>query len=246
MSRVSFRLATYNVHGCVGRDGRFAPERTARVVADLGADVAVLQEVVSGPGSDAGAASAFAAVAGSFDGHRAWAPTFETPRRVFGNLLLSRWPIVSSAVVDLAVHGREPRNAIDARLAAPFGTVEVIGTHLGLRARERREQANTLSRLVAESVGPGPLVLAGDLNAWHRFSVVSRTMRRVLGHWHRVATYPTTPWPVFALDVIMLRAADARLTVGRHMAPPARLASDHFPLVADLSFDADAAAPRVG
>ena len=39
------RVVSWNVHGCVGTDGRFLPERTAEALAALAPDVALLQEV---------------------------------------------------------------------------------------------------------------------------------------------------------------------------------------------------------
>ena len=38
------RVATYNVHGCVGTDGRHDPARVSAVIAELDADVIALQE----------------------------------------------------------------------------------------------------------------------------------------------------------------------------------------------------------
>ena len=38
------RVATYNVHACVGTDRRHDPERVASVVSELDADVVALQE----------------------------------------------------------------------------------------------------------------------------------------------------------------------------------------------------------
>jgi len=38
-------LATYNIHACVGADGRCDPQHTSNVVRELGADVVALQEV---------------------------------------------------------------------------------------------------------------------------------------------------------------------------------------------------------
>ena len=38
-------LATYNIRGCIGTDGRFEPERTVHVLKELNADVVALQEV---------------------------------------------------------------------------------------------------------------------------------------------------------------------------------------------------------
>ena len=41
-SRRPLRIATYNVHACVGRDGRHDPRRIADVIAELDADVVAL------------------------------------------------------------------------------------------------------------------------------------------------------------------------------------------------------------
>ncbi len=40
----TLRVATYNVHACVGTDRRHDPERVASVVSELDADVVALQE----------------------------------------------------------------------------------------------------------------------------------------------------------------------------------------------------------
>ncbi|HEY8580578.1 MAG TPA: endonuclease/exonuclease/phosphatase family protein, partial [Beijerinckiaceae bacterium] len=39
------RLLTWNVHRCVGTDGACAPERVAKVIADLNPDIVCLQEL---------------------------------------------------------------------------------------------------------------------------------------------------------------------------------------------------------
>ena len=38
-------IASYNVHRCIGRDGRHDPGRVAKVIEELRADVVALQEV---------------------------------------------------------------------------------------------------------------------------------------------------------------------------------------------------------
>ena len=42
---LSFKVATYNIHSCLGTDRKFAPERIAQVIAELDADLIGLQEV---------------------------------------------------------------------------------------------------------------------------------------------------------------------------------------------------------
>ncbi|WP_316977124.1 tryptophan-rich sensory protein [Shumkonia mesophila] len=236
MSPSRFRVASYNVHGCVGRDGVFAPERIVRVINEFKADVIALQEVVAPSDTDGVPGGALHLLTRSFVGHSVWAPAYHGVRHDFGNLLLSRWPIVTSAIVDLAVRRREPRNAIDARLAAPFGPLQVIATHLGLRAGERRRQVDTLHRLIKESDGPWPTLLAGDLNAWYPFSNILRLMGQQMPLRPSVVTFPT-PRPFLALDRILLRAPGGRMTVFRHHTEAARIASDHFPVVADIDLE---------
>ena len=48
-----FRIATYNIHKCRGVDGRVHPERIARVLEEVNADIVSLQEVVSHEGAAA-------------------------------------------------------------------------------------------------------------------------------------------------------------------------------------------------
>ncbi|MFY9944412.1 MAG: hypothetical protein WAK57_19745 [Desulfobacterales bacterium] len=40
------RVATYNVHDCAGRDGRFDPGRIIEVLTEICADLVALQEIM--------------------------------------------------------------------------------------------------------------------------------------------------------------------------------------------------------
>ena len=44
-----FRMATYNIHRCIGRDGKASPHRVAEVLRAIDADVVALQEVAYAP-----------------------------------------------------------------------------------------------------------------------------------------------------------------------------------------------------
>src|SRR5687767_13991784 len=45
------RIGSYNVHRCVGTDGRSNVDRVARVIVEMGCDTIWLQEVDSRPGA---------------------------------------------------------------------------------------------------------------------------------------------------------------------------------------------------
>jgi endonuclease/exonuclease/phosphatase family metal-dependent hydrolase len=141
---MALRLASYNVHSAVGRDGRCEPKRILDVIHEIDADVVALQEVEA---HDSGG-DMLAWLAGQ-TGMRAIAGT--TLRRhdgYFGNGLLTRREIKAIRLVDLSFRNREPRGAIDIDLACDSGaSVHVVATHLGLRPGERRQQVERLLEL---------------------------------------------------------------------------------------------------
>lgn len=191
------KLITWNLQWGRGMDGRVDIARQlaqARALADF--DVLCLQEVADGfpdlPGGAAG--NQFREIARSLPGFTAIegaatdVPGPAGSRRRFGNLLLSRLPV-------LQVHRHvlpwppEPgqagmaRVAIEATVRSAFGPLRLLTTHLeyyGTRAR--RAQIERLRELQREATahartaplsdeGPfatwprgGPALLAGDMN----------------------------------------------------------------------------------
>ena len=101
-------VATWNIHGAVGTDGRYAPARIVDVLGEIGADIVALQEVASEQEHstflrDLEHATGFHLVAGMLrqrHGHD------------FGNAVLSRHPVVSVDHLDLCVGSYEPRGPV--------------------------------------------------------------------------------------------------------------------------------------
>ena len=50
MSTVEFKLATWNIHRCIGGDGVQSRSRCAAVLQEIDADITILQEIESTPG----------------------------------------------------------------------------------------------------------------------------------------------------------------------------------------------------
>lgn len=222
-------IASYNTHGAVGIDRRFAPARIARVLAEIDADIVALQELQARAGGFdmleyLRAETGFHAIAG---------PTIKGSETEFGNGLLTRCPVASVEHVKLNVARREPRGAIDAVLDCGGWPLRVIATHLGLKPSERREQVTRL--LDAVRAGPQvPTVLLGDLNEWFLRGRPLRWLHDHFGESPAQATFPS-PVPLLALDRIWTAPANLLRRVRVHKSARARVASDHLPLVAELA-----------
>jgi endonuclease/exonuclease/phosphatase family metal-dependent hydrolase len=222
------RLATYNVHRAVGRDGRARPERILAVLEEIGADVVALQEVEAH--DDGGDMLAWLAAK---TGMRAIAGT--TMRRHdgdYGNGLLSRPPVHRVDLVDLSWRGREPRGAILADVDCGGGPLRVVATHLGLRPAERRAQVERLLQLFTWQ-DDQPAVLMGDLNEWLLWGRPLRHLHRHFAPTPAPRSFPSGR-PLFALDRVWTHPARLLRTLEAHRSPLARVASDHLPVVATI------------
>jgi endonuclease/exonuclease/phosphatase family metal-dependent hydrolase len=221
-------IATYNIHGAVGADHCFAPERIVSVLHEISADIVALQEVPLGGDNMPNVltmlqdSTGFMAVEGY---------TFSVAGRRYGNAVLTRYPIVATRSIDLSFGKHEPRCALDADLDCHGHPLRVIATHLGLRLAERREQIRRLLQVF--DTDQMPVILLGDVNEWF---VWGRALRWLVSHFEAVpapATFPSR-WPVLALDRIWIRPRHRLVHVEVHTTPLARVASDHLPLIAHI------------
>ncbi len=222
--------ATWNIHGGVGTDGRYAPERIVDVLKEIDADIVALQEVASEQAHenflrDLERATGFHLVAGLLRQRRG---------SDFGNAVLSRYPVQSVEHIDLCVDNYEPRGALDVCIDIGLPTpLRVMATHLGLRPGERREQVRRILAAV-ERDNPHPTLLMGDLNEWYLWG---RPLRWLHSHFREIPVAPPTfpaRRPMFALDRIWVSPAGSVRRLTRHASPLARVASDHLPLVAHI------------
>ena len=193
------KLLTWNIQWGRGIDGRVDLQRIVREVHRIGDfDLLCFQEVSAGypelegcDGSDQ-----FAALAARWPRHAAVAGTaVDAPapggaRRLFGNMIFSRFP-VGQVLRHLLPWPADPgvksmqRMALEATLDTPLGALRVVSTHLEYySARQRFAQVERLRELQREgaaqaraarpgSAGDGPFealprgapaLLAGDFN----------------------------------------------------------------------------------
>lgn len=236
------RIATYNVHSCIGRDGRCAPERIAAVIAEMDADVVCLQELDVGR-VRTGARDQAAEIARILAMHFHFNATIQKATGRYGDATLSKTPFALVRAGSFPEvprpFPRESRGAIWIETTLDGRLWQIINTHLGLGHSERRLQAR---RLISEWIVPAlartPVVVCGDFNSRPASMVhklLGEPLRDVFALSRRPhpRTFPTR-WPIVCLDYILV-SPDLRVQLAEcPKTPLAALASDHFPIVAEI------------
>jgi endonuclease/exonuclease/phosphatase family metal-dependent hydrolase len=229
------RVVTYNVHRCRGMDRRTRPDRVAAVLRDIDADVVALQEVVgAGPGGSSHIEEIGAALGMGW----VMAPARRLRDHQFGNVVLSRLPIVHHASQDITWKTCEPRCLQRADVDVYGHTLHVYNVHLGTAILERRHQAQRLATIVADRHVGGPKIVLGDFNEWMKgltTMLLSSRLKSVdlRSYLQRRRTYPGL-FPILHLDHIYYSGRVEILGVEMPRTRRTLVASDHLPLVANI------------
>jgi endonuclease/exonuclease/phosphatase family metal-dependent hydrolase len=224
------RVATYNVHRWTGLNGRAAPDaaRAGFVISELGVDVMALQEVLRPFDVE----DPLPRIADALHLHLAFVATRVHKRGEVGNAILSRWPITSVFALDLSFSRLERRSAVATQFQLEDRSFAVVATHLALVDRTRRVQVRSI---LEHPQLQGPVILLGDMNAWRRCKATRDLDRELRSHdnldWP--ASFPSAR-PMLALDRVYARGARV-LSLEAHTRAAARRASDHLPVIAQIS-----------
>jgi endonuclease/exonuclease/phosphatase family metal-dependent hydrolase len=237
------RILTYNVHRCVGVDGRLSPGRIAEVIASCHPDIVALQELDVGRARTGGVDQAHA-IARELGMHMHFHPALRVMEELYGDAILTARPSKLVKGGPLPGWGRrelEPRGALWAEVNVGGAEVQVFNTHLGLRGPERLLQVDAL--LGPEWLGHHacrePVLLAGDFNAIPRSRVYRRLAARLQDAQaspHVRRAHPTYPgrMPILRLDHVFVGRSIEVLRAETVRTPLARAASDHLPLLVEF------------
>lgn len=240
----SIRLMTYNVHSCVGMDGKVSAERIARVIGRYQPDIVALQEVDMGRRRTGGVDQPHL-IAKELEMLYHFHPSIQVEEEMYGNAILSRFPVDLIQAAPLprfkAKFNLEPRGAIWVAIQIGNIRVQLINAHLGFYAPECHYQANALmgSEWVAHPNCCAPLVLCGDFNclpkspAWRTINQKLHDVQHALEEHRPLATW-SGRYPIGRIDHIFISSG---IKVSAIEVPRTRLdkvASDHLPLIVDL------------
>jgi endonuclease/exonuclease/phosphatase family metal-dependent hydrolase len=215
------RVASYNVHGCRGTDGKKDASRIAGVIEELGADTVGLQEVdyrLDYIAQKLGMQAIPGLTLARHDGP-------------FGNALLTRRKVLAVRRLAFTYSRREPRNALDVEIEVAGEPVRVIVTHLGLWPAERRYQVKKILQLIRSTPTCERVVVLGDINEWLPLGRPLRWMNALFGRSPVERSFPSR-WPLLALDRVWVRPRHALVALKAHRTALAQRASDHLPVKA--------------
>jgi endonuclease/exonuclease/phosphatase family metal-dependent hydrolase len=238
-------VASYNIHKCVGADGKFNPKRVMDVLGELNADIVALQEADMRFGERQGVLDLkflhdelgylTLPKIGSKSASHGW----------HGNVILYREGVAGDAH-RIKLPGLEPRGAVVVDLDLAKGSLRVIAAHLGLLRRSREQQLHTILQ-AAQPADGRPVIVLGDTNEWR---IGRRSALRLLEpHFgpvdRRVASFPSA-FPVLALDRVLVSPNVIVHDLEAHATRLAQIASDHLPVKAVIEIKpAAGAADRV-
>jgi endonuclease/exonuclease/phosphatase family metal-dependent hydrolase len=162
----TLRVLQFNIHAGISQSGSVDLGRVATEIRRVRPDLVSLNEVDSGTLRSGGLDEA-AYLARATGLHAVYGPNLFYDGGLFGNAILSRYPVVRTHNLALpTVLGLEPRGLLTATVRVGGRTVSFSSVHLsdgGDGGASRTAQASTVARLVGHT--SPPTIVAGDLNS---------------------------------------------------------------------------------
>ena len=235
------RVLCYNVHWCLGTDGKYDVARLADVIANAKPDLVALQEVDVGV-KRSGRIHEIQELARLTGLAARFGPTQHYEGGLFGNAVMTRFPILDVVIHPLpytestSERTTYPRGAIAVTVQGPDGQpLRFISTHFQHNVPEDRvAEAKAINELFAADGDSLRTILAGDMNAQPDEEPVTELLKKWTNAIDDEAT-PTAPAtkPRSRIDYVFYRNATQFGLVESTVIPEA-IASDHRPVLAVL------------
>lgn len=221
---LELKVATYNIHHGKNSADELELDATIKTLRALEADIIGLQEVEKmSPRS--GFQNQALVIADGLDMHYRFEPALSIGPWAYGNVLLSRYPILDLQTYELT-SDKENRIAMLATLDAKGKAIKVLVTHLGLNGKERKahvEQLQAVLQAIQE-----PLLVLGDFNCQPGASELAPWLRAL----QEANEEPLVTFPGLGRQIDHILHSKQFTAVRAYTGVSD--ASDHVPLAAEL------------
>lgn len=228
------RIASYNIRKSVGLDWKRNPQRILQVLREISADIVLLQEVDKRVGARQGT------LPNPIDPDNlnyTYVDISERPLSVgwHGNAILFGPSLKLLESERITLPSFEPRGAVSALFATSGGNkLRVIGAHLGLQRAMRTKQARALCDYMAKDTNGVPHILAGDFNEWRPHGAACKVFEDKFTLITPGSSFHTSR-PTLPLDRFVVSPEIDRFQTQVFTSTATRKASDHLPIVLDIS-----------
>jgi endonuclease/exonuclease/phosphatase family metal-dependent hydrolase len=239
------RVLCYNIHYGQGTDGVYDIKRLAEVINKTQPDLVALQEMDVHV-KRSGRVHQLQELAKYTKMHARFGPTQHYEGGLFGNAVLSRFPILNVVIQPLPYTESTPekttypRATVAVTFQGPHGKpLRIVSTHFQHNVPEDRvAEAKAVNALFTFKDETIPTILAGDMNAQPEEAPVQILLEK----WTNAIDKETTPTvpstdPKSRIDYIFYRPAEAFKVIETKVIPES-IASDHRPVLAVLEITA--------
>lgn len=237
-------VMSYNIHSCLGVDGKLFPDRIARIAGRLAPDIIALQEVDRNL-ERSGNRDQTLALSERLDMHASFFPVLKNGDGGYGLAVLSRYPI---QMVDCTLLPQlqgagfnEKRGVMNVTLETHAGPVHIFNTHLSLMRRERMLQMKCIidDHLQKTVHNGNPVIFCGDLNCSSNSptcKLLAQALTDCQNMYPGFRPDPTffSSYPLMRLDHIFHSYHLQPLSIRAIDDWECRLASDHLPVLGVL------------
>lgn len=240
------RVLSYNIHkGFSSGKKKFVLQKMKDALREAKPDLVFLQEVIGENKThqenivDWPTESQFEFLADQTWHHFAYGKNAVYDAGHHGNALLSKFPIIDYANIDISPNWVERRGILYGKIELAKTNVHCFCLHLGLLHKDRQAQVARLIDHVTRYAGQEEhVIIAGDFNDWKKNATAALEKNLqvqevfVKHQGHHVRTYPSR-LPLLTLDRIYIRGFEISEAQVLHRPPWTEL-SDHAALLADL------------
>lgn len=238
------KILTLNIHKGLDWKGKIPTVvQLKKLLIELDADIIFLQEVAGKHSKNSMKYDNWIEDQFEYLCHDLWPHSIYSHHALFdgrhhGNVILSRYEILESKVIDISLNPREQRAILFAKLNTGHSIINCLCVHLNLLHRDRLKQYELIESFIKKNKNKDDkYILAGDFNDWSQKASLFLDLFEGYKKRHKkyAKTFPA-PFPLLRLDRIYLsglKPVHAEVLSNKSW----KSLSDHLPIYIEVEDD---------